>query len=170
MGNATISAPKSKFDDKIEPSSAKMYFHYYGQLLHQQNMLQDYVRTGQANYPTIILYYFFLNVMCFWEIWQWKLNLLLYECFFYEVKYYYFIQYERGQYLSYKNMGNEVTNLSHCHEGLKCTCLGIEVQSWGTLRHASTYRIIRQIQVWILPITQLKLIKIGKRRRGGSKT
>ncbi|KAH9765807.1 putative histone-arginine methyltransferase 1.4 [Citrus sinensis] len=37
---------KSKFDDKVEPSSAKMYFHYYGQLLHQQNMLQDYVRTG----------------------------------------------------------------------------------------------------------------------------
>ncbi|PNY09870.1 putative histone-arginine methyltransferase 1.3-like protein [Trifolium pratense] len=37
---------KSKFDEKIEPSSAKMYFHYYGQLLHQQNMLQDYVRTG----------------------------------------------------------------------------------------------------------------------------
>lgn len=41
-----ILAPKSKFDDKIEASSAKMYFHYYGQLLHQQNMLQDYVRTG----------------------------------------------------------------------------------------------------------------------------
>ncbi|XP_017434739.1 probable histone-arginine methyltransferase 1.3 isoform X3 [Vigna angularis] len=37
---------KSKFDEKIESSSAKMYFHYYGQLLHQQNMLQDYVRTG----------------------------------------------------------------------------------------------------------------------------
>lgn len=37
---------KSKFDDKIEASSAKMYFHYYGQLLHQQNMLQDYVRTS----------------------------------------------------------------------------------------------------------------------------
>ncbi|OIW14282.1 hypothetical protein TanjilG_21422 [Lupinus angustifolius] len=36
----------SKFDQKIESSSAKMYFHYYGQLLHQQNMLQDYVRTG----------------------------------------------------------------------------------------------------------------------------
>lgn len=34
------------FDSKIEASSAKMYFHYYGQLLHQQNMLQDYVRTG----------------------------------------------------------------------------------------------------------------------------
>jgi hypothetical protein len=36
----------SKFEKKIEPSSAKMYFHYYGQLLHQQNMMQDYVRTG----------------------------------------------------------------------------------------------------------------------------
>ncbi|CAL5346957.1 unnamed protein product [Camellia sinensis] len=43
--NGTLSASKSKFDDKIESSSAKMYFHYYGQLLHQQNMLQDYVRT-----------------------------------------------------------------------------------------------------------------------------
>ncbi|XVE65611.1 hypothetical protein DITRI_Ditri08aG0014300 [Diplodiscus trichospermus] len=46
LPNGAISASKSKFDDKIEPSSAKMYFHYYGQLLHQQNMLQDYVRTG----------------------------------------------------------------------------------------------------------------------------
>lgn len=36
----------NKFDKKIEPSSARLYFHYYGQLLHQQNMLQDYVRTG----------------------------------------------------------------------------------------------------------------------------
>eukprot|EP00245_Coleochaete_scutata_P002345 TRINITY_DN13075_c0_g1_i1.p1 TRINITY_DN13075_c0_g1~~TRINITY_DN13075_c0_g1_i1.p1 ORF type:complete len:545 (-),score=104.08 TRINITY_DN13075_c0_g1_i1:696-2330(-) len=36
----------SKFEKKIEAASAKMYFHYYGQLLHQQNMLQDYVRTG----------------------------------------------------------------------------------------------------------------------------
>ncbi|CAI0467440.1 unnamed protein product [Linum tenue] len=45
LPNGTLSS-KSKFDDKIEPSSAKMYFHYYGQLLHQQNMLQDYVRTG----------------------------------------------------------------------------------------------------------------------------
>lgn len=36
----------SVFDQKIEAASAKMYFHYYGQLLHQQNMLQDYVRTG----------------------------------------------------------------------------------------------------------------------------
>ncbi|KAL6971281.1 putative histone-arginine methyltransferase 1.3, variant 2 [Sarracenia purpurea var. burkii] len=46
LSNGTLSASKSKFDDKIEASSAKMYFHYYGQLLHQQNMLQDYVRTG----------------------------------------------------------------------------------------------------------------------------
>ncbi|XP_022760565.1 probable histone-arginine methyltransferase 1.3 [Durio zibethinus] len=46
LPNGAISSCKSKFDNKIEPSSAKMYFHYYGQLLHQQNMLQDYVRTG----------------------------------------------------------------------------------------------------------------------------
>ncbi|KAG2727115.1 hypothetical protein I3843_01G139800 [Carya illinoinensis] len=46
LPNGTVLDTRSKFDDKIEPSSAKMYFHYYGQLLHQQNMLQDYVRTG----------------------------------------------------------------------------------------------------------------------------
>ncbi|KAH7676691.1 Protein arginine N-methyltransferase protein [Dioscorea alata] len=46
LENGTVIVHKSKFDDKIEPTSAKMYFHYYGQLLHQQNMLQDYVRTG----------------------------------------------------------------------------------------------------------------------------
>ncbi|CAA7017116.1 unnamed protein product [Microthlaspi erraticum] len=46
LENGALSSNKSKFDDKIEASSAKMYFHYYGQLLHQQNMLQDYVRTG----------------------------------------------------------------------------------------------------------------------------
>lgn len=44
--NGSCSSFKSNFDHKIESSSAKMYFHYYGQLLHQQNMLQDYVRTG----------------------------------------------------------------------------------------------------------------------------
>ncbi|KAL8162811.1 hypothetical protein V2J09_014300 [Rumex salicifolius] len=44
--DGAVSTSKSKFDEKIEASSAKMYFHYYGQLLHQQNMLQDYVRTG----------------------------------------------------------------------------------------------------------------------------
>ncbi|KAI9123120.1 hypothetical protein K1719_006009 [Acacia pycnantha] len=46
LPNGIIPSSKSKFDEKIEESSAKMYFHYYGQLLHQQNMLQDYVRTG----------------------------------------------------------------------------------------------------------------------------
>ncbi|KAM7488169.1 hypothetical protein LguiB_025653 [Lonicera macranthoides] len=46
LPNGVLSSSKCKFDDKIEASSAKMYFHYYGQLLHQQNMLQDYVRTG----------------------------------------------------------------------------------------------------------------------------
>lgn len=46
LPNGTVSDTRSKFDDKIESSSSKMYFHYYGQLLHQQNMLQDYVRTG----------------------------------------------------------------------------------------------------------------------------
>ncbi|MBA0800040.1 hypothetical protein Gohar_010505 [Gossypium harknessii] len=46
LPNGDISVSESKFDNKIESSSAKMYFHYYGQLLHQQNMLQDYVRTG----------------------------------------------------------------------------------------------------------------------------
>eukprot|EP00850_Spirogloea_muscicola_P016734 SM000138S00041 [mRNA] locus=s138:87622:91910:- [translate_table: standard] len=39
-------AAANRFEAKIEAASAKMYFHYYGQLLHQQNMLQDYVRTG----------------------------------------------------------------------------------------------------------------------------
>ncbi|KAL4554248.1 hypothetical protein LXL04_039648 [Taraxacum kok-saghyz] len=48
--NGTLSSSKSKFDDKIEASSAKMYFHYYGQLLHQQNMLQDYVSINQADF------------------------------------------------------------------------------------------------------------------------
>uniref|UniRef100_A0A1D1YMD4 Probable histone-arginine methyltransferase CARM1 n=1 Tax=Anthurium amnicola TaxID=1678845 RepID=A0A1D1YMD4_9ARAE len=46
LENGTLTVLKNKFDDKIEAASAKMYFHYYGQLLHQQNMLQDYVRTG----------------------------------------------------------------------------------------------------------------------------
>nr|XP_024382511.1 probable histone-arginine methyltransferase CARM1 [Physcomitrium patens]XP_024382520.1 probable histone-arginine methyltransferase CARM1 [Physcomitrium patens]XP_024382531.1 probable histone-arginine methyltransferase CARM1 [Physcomitrium patens]PNR61929.1 hypothetical protein PHYPA_000353 [Physcomitrium patens] len=44
-GTMSIST-ENKFERKIESSSAKMYFHYYGQLLHQQNMMQDYVRTG----------------------------------------------------------------------------------------------------------------------------
>ncbi|XP_010259609.1 PREDICTED: probable histone-arginine methyltransferase CARM1 isoform X2 [Nelumbo nucifera] len=46
LENGKVVTSKSKFDSKVEAASAKMYFHYYGQLLHQQNMLQDYVRTG----------------------------------------------------------------------------------------------------------------------------
>lgn len=34
------------FDQKTDPGSADLYFHYYGMLQHQQNMLQDYIRTG----------------------------------------------------------------------------------------------------------------------------
>eukprot|EP00250_Pteridium_aquilinum_P012269 c20611_g1_i1 orf=496-2277(-) len=45
-GSVDHSNGGNRFDKKIESSSAKLYFHYYGQLLHQQNMLQDYVRTG----------------------------------------------------------------------------------------------------------------------------
>ena len=34
------------FDRKTQKASSDLYFHYYGQLQHQQNMLQDYIRTG----------------------------------------------------------------------------------------------------------------------------
>ena len=37
---------ESWFDRKTEKSSSDSYFHYYGMLQHQQNMLQDCVRTG----------------------------------------------------------------------------------------------------------------------------
>jgi 2-polyprenyl-3-methyl-5-hydroxy-6-metoxy-1,4-benzoquinol methylase len=37
---------RNVFDAKTEASSAHMYFHYYGMLQHQQNMLQDMTRTG----------------------------------------------------------------------------------------------------------------------------
>ena len=36
----------SHFDSKTDRGSADLYFHYYGCLQHQQNMLQDYIRTG----------------------------------------------------------------------------------------------------------------------------
>lgn len=39
-------APANNFDRKIDKGSADLYFHYYGQLMHQQNMLQDFTRTG----------------------------------------------------------------------------------------------------------------------------
>ncbi|KAM7463073.1 hypothetical protein LguiA_031194 [Lonicera macranthoides] len=46
IANGRVLESRSKFDDKIDASAAKMYFHYYGQLIYQQTMLQDYVRTG----------------------------------------------------------------------------------------------------------------------------
>lgn len=39
-------ATKSAFDEKTDKASSQQYFHYYGQLAQQQNMLQDLVRTG----------------------------------------------------------------------------------------------------------------------------
>ncbi|GJZ08967.1 probable histone-arginine methyltransferase 1.3 [Tanacetum coccineum] len=44
--------PKASLMIKLK-HLAKMYFHYYGQLLHQQNMMQDYVRTG-SYYAAVI--------------------------------------------------------------------------------------------------------------------
>lgn len=48
IGAALASCGKSEstFNRKTDKGSADLYFHYYGMLQHQQNMLQDYVRTG----------------------------------------------------------------------------------------------------------------------------
>ncbi|GFR50116.1 hypothetical protein Agub_g12266, partial [Astrephomene gubernaculifera] len=46
-------AAPNAFDRKICRASSDMYFHYYGMLQHQQNMLQDYARTG-AYYQAIL--------------------------------------------------------------------------------------------------------------------
>lgn len=51
--NAPVMQDRNDFDRKTEKNSSDLYFHYYGQLQHQQNMLQDYVRTG-AYYSAII--------------------------------------------------------------------------------------------------------------------
>ncbi len=37
---------QSDFASKTDVGSAELYFHYYGMLMHQQNMLQDHIRTG----------------------------------------------------------------------------------------------------------------------------
>lgn len=42
----TKSTSGDHFDMKIDKTSSELYFHYYGMLQHQQNMLQDYIRTG----------------------------------------------------------------------------------------------------------------------------
>ncbi|KAF5836189.1 S-adenosyl-L-methionine-dependent methyltransferase [Dunaliella salina] len=44
--DASAQGNGNPFDAKIDKGSAEMYFKYYGMLQHQQNMLQDYVRTG----------------------------------------------------------------------------------------------------------------------------
>ncbi|WIA08179.1 hypothetical protein OEZ85_007633 [Tetradesmus obliquus] len=43
---AAAAAGGNIFDAKTEKGSAELYFHYYGMLMHQQNMLQDMTRTG----------------------------------------------------------------------------------------------------------------------------
>lgn len=45
-GGANTTLSSSIFQRKTDKGSADLYFHYYGMLQHQQNMLQDYVRTG----------------------------------------------------------------------------------------------------------------------------
>lgn len=35
------------FDAKTDKGSADLYFYYYGMFQHQQNMLQDTIRTGE---------------------------------------------------------------------------------------------------------------------------
>lgn len=37
---------QNDFASKTDIGSAELYFHYYGMLMHQQNMLQDQIRTG----------------------------------------------------------------------------------------------------------------------------
>eukprot|EP01134_Creolimax_fragrantissima_P004505 CFRG4505T1 len=46
MNTTTVPASKSTFDERTDTASSTQYFHYYGQLAQQQNMLQDLVRTG----------------------------------------------------------------------------------------------------------------------------
>eukprot|EP00887_Chlorella_sp_A99_P004236 scaffold15.g4236.t1 len=45
-GGGAAGNSQSHFDTKTDKGSADLYFHYYGMLQHQQNMLQDYIRTG----------------------------------------------------------------------------------------------------------------------------
>ncbi|KAI3426336.1 hypothetical protein D9Q98_008709 [Chlorella vulgaris] len=52
-GAAGALAVGGHFDSKTDKGSADLYFHYYGCLQHQQNMLQDYIRTG-TYYAAII--------------------------------------------------------------------------------------------------------------------
>ena len=44
--DGAVTVQRNWFDEKTDPGSSEMYFHYYGMLQHQQNMLQDTTRTG----------------------------------------------------------------------------------------------------------------------------
>ena len=44
--SCTLQKRKNEFTSKTDTGSAELYFHYYGMLMHQQNMLQDQIRTG----------------------------------------------------------------------------------------------------------------------------
>jgi hypothetical protein len=47
LNSTSVSIPSGNvFDQKTDKGSSELYFHYYGMLQHQQNMLQDYHRTG----------------------------------------------------------------------------------------------------------------------------
>eukprot|EP00947_MAST-08B_sp_MAST-8B-sp1_P002657 g2657.t1 len=46
---AATSAAVDKAKDELRSKADDTFFHYYGLLSHQQNMLQDYVRTGHYN-------------------------------------------------------------------------------------------------------------------------
>jgi len=75
-GNKETTTTVSKFEEKIEQSSAKMYFHYYGQLLHQQNMMQDYVRTGNG-IPSFVCCSSYTYL---WMCEKWAAGSEIYEC------------------------------------------------------------------------------------------
>lgn len=44
--NPCLQAAEDDFAKKTDKGSSDLYFYYYGMLQHQQNMLQDYIRTG----------------------------------------------------------------------------------------------------------------------------
>ncbi|KAK9826683.1 hypothetical protein WJX74_009723 [Apatococcus lobatus] len=44
--NSALEAAEDDFAKKTDKGSSDLYFYYYGMLQHQQNMLQDYIRTG----------------------------------------------------------------------------------------------------------------------------
>jgi histone-arginine methyltransferase CARM1 len=51
QGSAAGAAAGNIFDAKTEKGSAELYFHYYGMLMHQQNMLQVKFGPGLHQHP-----------------------------------------------------------------------------------------------------------------------